>query len=316
MKNIHKNKKLTATKPKILVVLGPTAVGKSDLAVKLAKLFNGEIISADSRQVYKGMDIGTGKITKKEMKGVPHYLLDVLSPIGKLKRFAVADFQRISYEKIDDILKRGKLPIICGGTGFYIQSVVDGTVLPEVTADLKLRKKLEHKSPEELVKILSKLDKNRLKNIDVNNRVRLIRAIEIATAIGKVPKIINKPKYDAFQIGLDISDETLRVKIIKRIASRLNIGMITEAKHLHAAGLSYKRMREFGLEYRHLANLLESGASIKKPDVLIEFSQLLELDIWHYAKRQRAWFKRDARIVWKEPNEQTEIIKLTKKFLS
>jgi tRNA dimethylallyltransferase len=306
MRNKPKSKK-TEPKQKILVVLGPTAVGKSDVAVKLAKRFNGEIISADSRQVYKGMDIGTGKITKKEMRGIPHYLLDVASPTAR-KRFTVAKFQTQAYKAIETILKKGKLPIICGGTGFYIQSIVDGTVLPDVNANEALRKKLNHKSAEELVKILSKKDKNRLKAIDPKNKFRLIRAIEIATALGKVPSLIKQPKYDSLQIGLDIADKDLRAKIAKRIKARMKNGMLAEARKLHASGLSYKRMRQFGLEYRHLADLLEKKVS------LTDFEKLLELDIWHYAKRrQRAWFKRDNRIAWYKP---ADIKKIEKKVAS
>ena len=138
-------------KPKILVILGPTASGKTALSVELAKKFNGEIISADSRQVYKGMDVGTGKVTKREMKGIPHHLLDVADP---RKRFTVADFKRQAEKAINEILSRGKLPIICGGTGYYIQAVVDGITPPEVPPDKKLRSELEKKSADELFKIL------------------------------------------------------------------------------------------------------------------------------------------------------------------
>lgn len=295
-------------KPKILVVLGPTAVGKSDVAVQLAKKFNGEVISADSRQVYKGMDIGTGKITKNEMLGVPHHLLDVVSPTAR-KRYTVAKFQVQAYSAIEDILKRGKLPILCGGTGFYIQSIVDGIVLPDVEVNTELRKKLSKKSDKELVRILSKLDKKRLKAIDPNNKLRVIRAIEIATAIGKVPSIVMEPKYDCLQIGLDIPDKELREKISKRIKVRMKKGMLSEARKMHTSGLTYKKMREFGLEYRHLADLLE------KKITLPDFLNLLELDIWHYAKRrQRAWFKRDNRIVWLKPTELKRAFGLVKSF--
>ncbi|MBI3632711.1 MAG: tRNA (adenosine(37)-N6)-dimethylallyltransferase MiaA, partial [Candidatus Vogelbacteria bacterium] len=173
-------------KPKILVVLGPTATGKSDLAVKLAEKFNGEVISADSRQVYKGMDIGSGKITRREMKQIPHHMLDIISP---KKVFTVSDFKKLTEEKIKDILRRDKLPIICGGTGFYIQSIINDLNIPEVTANIPLRKKLEKWSIDRLNAELKKLDSNRASGIDNKNPVRLIRAIEIATAIGKIPKL-------------------------------------------------------------------------------------------------------------------------------
>ena len=161
---------------KLVVIVGPNASGKSDLAVKLAKKFNGEVVSADSRQVYKGMDIGTGKITKEEMQGIPHYLLDVASP---KRRFSVAQYQKKAIEAIKKIQKKGKLPILCGGTGFYVQAVVDGLVFPKVKPDWKLRKKLEQKSAKGLYEYLKKLDPERAKTIEKDNKRRLIRAIEI-----------------------------------------------------------------------------------------------------------------------------------------
>ncbi len=167
---------------KLIVILGPTASGKSELAVKLAKKFNGEIISADSRQVYKGLNIGTGKITKKEMKGIGHHLLDVASP---KRKFTVAQFQKLAFKKIREIQRRGKTPFLVGGTGFYIQSVVDNISIPEVTPNWKLRKALEKKNTEELFSMLKKLDPARAKTIDSKNPRRLTRAIEIASAEGR-----------------------------------------------------------------------------------------------------------------------------------
>ncbi|MCC6290472.1 tRNA (adenosine(37)-N6)-dimethylallyltransferase MiaA [Candidatus Nomurabacteria bacterium] len=161
----------------VLVIVGPTASGKSALAVQLAKKFDGEIISADSRQVYRGLDIGSGKITEKEKRGIPHHLLDIASP----KRiFTVARYQKLAKQKIAEIIGRGKLPIICGGTGFYIQAIVDDLALPKVKPDSRLRKSLAQKTVPELFKMLQKLDSNRARKIDRNNPRRLIRAIEIA----------------------------------------------------------------------------------------------------------------------------------------
>lgn len=302
--------------PKILVILGPTATGKSDFAVQLAKQFNGEIVSADSRQVYKGLDLGTGKITKKEMLEVPHYGLDVASPKGRA--FTVADFQKYAYEKIDDILSRGKLPILCGGTGFYIQSIVDGTVLPEVSPNPKQRALLAKKTTAQLVAILSKLDPARAKDIDTQNPVRLVRAIEIAKELGKVPAVKSAPKYNALCIGLDMDDEVLKERILRRIHSRIKKGMIREAITLHKKGLSYARMRELGLEYRRLADLLQNKAGQKSLSARKKFVELLNIDIWHYVKRQRAWFKRDARVMWVEPLKSVNFKKtksLVTKFL-
>ncbi|MCX6747919.1 MAG: tRNA (adenosine(37)-N6)-dimethylallyltransferase MiaA, partial [Candidatus Nomurabacteria bacterium] len=180
-------------KPKVIVILGATSTGKSDLAVLLATTIfkkKAEIISADSRQVYKGLDLGTGKITKKEMRGIPHHLLDVVNP---KKTFTVTEFKKLADKKIKQILVRGNVPILCGGTGFYIDTVVNNVVFPEVPPNEELRKKLEQKNKEELFEILEKLDQQRAKDIkdknELNNKVRLIRAIEIATSLGNVPKI-------------------------------------------------------------------------------------------------------------------------------
>jgi tRNA dimethylallyltransferase len=297
--------------PKILVILGPTASGKSDLAVLLAQKYNGEIISADSRQVYKGLDIGSGKITKKEMKGVPHHLLDVVSP---KKVFSVHDFKTHAEKAIADILKRNKLPIICGGTGFYIQTLVDNITLPGVPANEALRKKLENKSAQDLFKLLSKLDLDRAKNIDAQNPVRLIRAIEIAKALGKVPKLnsySDSQKYNPLLIGLETKDEVLKEKIHTRLLKRLSgkNNMVKEAQVLHAKGISWKRMNDLGLEYRYLALYLQK--KITKQELI----EKLSLEIWHFAKRQRTWFKRDSRIKWYKNTEVKKMEKEIKSFL-
>ncbi len=275
--------------PKILVILGPTASGKSDLAVQLAKQFNGEVISADSRQVYKGLDIGSGKITKKEMAGIPHHLLDVVSP---KKVFSVHDFKILADKAIQEILHKNKLPIICGGTGFYIQSIVDNIILPEVPANLKLRKRLEKKSLESLFNQLAKLDIRRAATIDVHNKVRLIRAIEIATYLGTVPEIKKEPLYTSLQIGLKTEENILKEKIKTRLLKRIKSGMITEAQNLHKKGLSWKRMEALGLEYKYQALYLQNKISKQ------EMIEKLNLEIWHYAKRQMTWFKKDTRIKW------------------
>jgi len=294
-------------KPKMLVILGPTATGKSDLAVKLAKKYNGEVVSADSRQVYTNLDIGTGKITKKEMLGVPHHMLDVVSP---KKVFTVSEFQKMAISAMAEIAGRGKLPIICGGTGLYIKSIVDNVVFPEVPPNPALRKKLEKKSAPELFAILKKLDSKRAQNIDKNNPVRLIRAIEIATALGKVPDIKKqKNPYNILQIGLTLPDDVLKNKIHDRLLSRLKKGMVKEAENLHKNGLSWKRMRQLGLEYRYLADYLEK--QIQKQELI----QKLNTEIWQYVKRQITWFKMDKKIEWFEPKQEKEIIKQIDIFL-
>lgn len=298
---------MKSDKPKILVICGPTATGKSDLGVFLAKKLNGEIVSADSRQVYKGLDIGSGKITKKEMDGVPHHLLDIVSP---KKVFSVHDFQKIAYEAIDDILSRKKIPIIVGGTGFYIQSIVDGLLLPKVKIDKKLRENLEKKTSEELCIILKALSPSRFKTIDKKNKVRLIRAIEIAVAIGIIPKIKKIPKYNSIQLGIDFDDKELKSRIEKRLKKRIDEGMIDEAKKLISQKISHKRLFELGLEYRYLSLFLQKKLTND------EMQKELATKIWQFAKRQRTWLKRDARIKWFLPKEKVSILKFVKSELT
>lgn len=288
---------------KILVIIGPTATGKSDLAVFLAKKFNGEVISADSRQVYKGLDIGTGKITKREMRDVPHHLLDITNP----KRvFTVSEYKKLGEKVLQDVWQQGKLPIICGGTGFYIQALVDGIILPEVPPNKKLRKQLEKKSVAKLFAILKKLDPRRAKEIDHKNPRRLIRAIEIAKYLGKVPRLEIRPQKDTdiLQIGIDMPDKILKERIEKRLKVRIKKGMIEEARRLYRQGLSWRRMEELGLEYRYLARYLQG--KISKKGMITQLAG----EIWQYAKRQRTWFKRDKRIKWFLPTKKERIEKI------
>ena len=295
-------------KPKLIVVLGQTATGKSDFAVDVAKMVDGEIISADSRQVYKGMDLGTGKITKKEMGGVPHYLLDIVSPKNKI--FSVSDYQKIANKKIEEILEKGKIPIICGGTGYYIDSIIKNISFPEVPPNKKLREELSKKTTAQLFSLLKKLDEARSKNIDTNNKVRLIRAIEIAKAIGKVPKIKkNDSSFNVIKIGLIFTNEELKERIYVRLIKRMKMGMLKEMEDLHKSGVSWKKMKSFGLEYRYSAFYLQ-GKINKKEMVEKLFSQ-----IWHFAKRQNTWFKRDKDIIWINPTKKTEVSKAEKEIL-
>lgn len=288
-------------KNKLIVILGPTASGKTDVSLKLAKKYNGEIVSADSRQVYKGLNIGSGKITKKEMQGIPHHLLDVKNP---KQRFTVSQYQKLAVKEIKNIQKKGKIPFLVGGTGFYIQSVVDGIIIPEVKPNQTLRKELSKKTTAELFKILKKLDPKRAKTIDTKNPVRLIRAIEIIKSTKKpIQKIIVKPEFEVLQIGIRKSPEELKKLIHKRLEKRLKQGMVKEVKNLHKNGLSFRRLEELGLEYRYIAQHLQEKISYK------EMVNKLEQEIWHYAKRQLTWFKKDQKIHWiKNYKEITSII--------
>lgn len=294
---------------KLIVVLGPTASGKSTLAVKLAlRLGSGraEIISADSRQIYKGLDIGSGKISKKEMMGVPHHLLDIASP---KKIFTVAQYRKLAITAINKIQIKRRTPILCGGTGFYIQAVIDGIIIPEVKPDWELRKKLEKKSAEELYKLLKKLDSGRAKIIDKKNPRRLIRAIEIVMKTKKpIPLLKKNPlPYPILMLGIKKEGEELKKLIEKRFFKWLKQGLIKEVKNLRKSGLSWERIESFGLHYRAISQYLRKKITYQE---MIENS-LTELR--NYAKRQMTWFKRDKRIIWIKNYQQAE--KLAKKFL-
>ena len=340
------------SRDKIIVVLGLTASGKSDLAVRLAKKigdlkqssglfgqnsrgeFLGEVVSADSRQVYKGLDIGTGKVPndkilnfefrilnqkrKKEClkintleidsklkirnfyfyKGVRHHLIDVASP---KKVFTVADYRRLGRKAIKDILSRGKLPIICGGTGFYIDALIYDSPLPEAPPQKDLREKLEKKTNEELFQELKKLDLKTAQKIDGKNKRRLVRALEIVMTTGKpVPIIKKKPLFDVLKIGIRRDDKELKELIEERLLKRIDEGMIEEAENLHKKGLSWKRIEELGLEYRYLSRYLRG--LITKDEMI----QSLKNEIRHYAKRQMTWFKKDGEIRWVEDINEAE----------
>ncbi len=276
-------------KPKIIVIVGPTASGKSALAIKLAKKFNGEIISVDSRQVYRGMDIGTGKVTKAEQRMAKHWLIDIVSP---KTNFSAAQFKKLADKKMEDILKRGKLPIIVGGTGFWIKAVVDNIKFPEVKPDWNLRKKLEKKSTIVLFKMLQNIDPDRATEIGRFNKVRLIRAIEIVRVLGKVPKIGINPKYDALQLGISWPKEELYKRIKTRLDKRFKQEMIKEVERLHGQGISWQRLENFGLEYRWIAKYLQNKMTLE------EMKEKLFQEIKNYAKRQMTWFNKDKGIYW------------------
>jgi len=275
-------------KQKIIVILGQTATGKSDLAVKIAKRINGEVISADSRQVYRGLNIGTGKISVKEMRGVPHHLLDVVNP---RRIFTVAEYKELAEKKIAEIIARGKTPIICGGSGFYIDALTKGINFPEVPPNMRLRKQLTEKSAIALFLVLKKLDPRRAKKIDPKNKVRLIRAIEIAKALGKVHHLVLRPpSYEFIKIGLYLPPEKLKMRIEKRVKKMFADGLLKEIKNLKKAGVSNSRLKELGFEYFN-------------PNYETLVKQTLK-----YAKRQMMWFKRDKEIKWFDASEKKDIM--------
>ncbi len=292
---------------RVIIIVGPTSSGKSALAVELAIKFGGEVVSADSRQVYRGLNIGTGKVTKREMKDVRHHLLDVASA---KKIFTAQEYVTRGRRVISDILARGKLPIVCGGTGFYIDALLGRLALPDVPPNLRLREKLEKKTAQQLLALLKRRDLRRAKSIDPQNKRRLIRALEINAALGKVPAAQKIMIYhNVLWIGLAVPPEELRLKINARLKQRLKSGMITEAKRLHQQGLSYKRMAELGLEYRSLARFLQKHISRD------ELERQLRNAIWRYAKRQMTYWRRNRDIVWLKTNSTRRLETEIKAFL-
>ena len=269
---------------KIVVVAGPTASGKSDFAVELALKHNGEVLSADSCQIYKGLDIGTGKITKEEMKGVKHYLLDICD-INE--SFSVADFKDRAITIIDDILARGKTPIIVGGTGQYIDAIMYENEPPKVPPNKKLRLELEALSTEVLFARIKKADPLRADTIDRYNKVRLVRALEIIDAIGKVPKqTVLKKRFEIEFYLMNPNKELLEKRVHVRLLKRFDMGMIQEMKNLIAQGYEIGIIAEKGIEYKYMAKYLKGKITY---DELIE---QLRITTWQYAKRQRTWNKK------------------------
>jgi len=308
-------------KNKFIVILGPTSSGKSSLAVKVAKQFNGEIISVDSRQVFKEMDLGTGKVEGAWKDGiyiykdVPHHLIDFVNPEDE---YNVSHFKRNSEKKIFEISQQGKIPILCGGTGFWIQAVVDDVELPEIKPNQKLRNDLKNRAPEELFEILKKLDPVRASTIDKKNPPRLIRAIEIAKKIGKVPEIEtfkkrNSRKIDGkafrfLQIGIPVEKERLLEKIKTRLKERFDAGMVKEISELFKKhNLPPEKIQNLGIAYS-LVPLYEKGDLSEKE----LFDKIVQAEK-NYAKRQLTWFKKDERIFWS--NKYPEIENEIKKFL-
>lgn len=292
-------------KQKLIAVVGPTASGKTSLGIYLAQKVKGEVISADSRQVYKGLNIGTGKVTKKEMAGVPHHLLDVISP---RKQYSVDMFVKAATRAYSSVLQNSKIALLVGGTGLYIDTFVGRMSYAEVPPNKALREQLEQLTTKQLFARLQKVDPARAQTIEKDNPRRLIRALEIAKALGKSPAPTTSLKYEVLWLGLNPTPEKLKANIHKRLKARIKQGMVAEAKHLHKTGLSYKRMDELGLEYRYLAQYLQG--TIDKA----QFEEQLERAINDYAKRQVRWFKRNSDIHW--VTSKSEALRLAKAFIS
>lgn len=277
-------------KPKLIVILGPTACGKSGLGVALAKQYNGEIVSADSRQVYRGLDLGTGKITPAEMEGVPHHLLDVAGP-GE--QYSVARFQQEAYAAIGGILERGKVPFLVGGTGLYVRAVSEGYVFHAAPPDPALRAELETKPTQELRELLTRAGVE-LDEDCFHNRPRLVRLIEKLQS-GEDPhaEAQRDPRYDVLTLGVSYPRETVCKRIDARLEARLDAGMVEEVQGLRENGVTDEFLDGLGLEYRYILHYL-TGELPTREALTGELGRAIK----RFAKRQVSWFKKDRDVHW------------------
>lgn len=271
---------------KLIVIAGTNASGKSGLGVELAARYGGEVVSADSRQVFQGLDLGSGKITPEEMRGVPHHLIDVCQP-GDF--FSMADFQRLAYTAIDDILARGRLPFLVGGTGLYVDAVAQGYQLSDRAPDLALRAHLETFTTPELYQML--LEKLPGTEIDPKNRNRVMRALERLAADDYRPGQ-RQPRYEVLKLGVSWDRETLKQRIDQRLTRRLEQGMVDEVQRLLDAGVSREFLMKLGLEYRYLTRYLDGELTYDQ--MVLELGNAIK----KFAKRQVTWFKKDPSIHW------------------
>ena len=273
--------------PKLIAVVGTNASGKSGLGVTLAERYGGEIVSADSRQVFRGLDLGSGKITPAETRGVPHHLIDVCEP-GDF--FSMHDFQRLAYEAIDGILSRSRLPFLVGGTGLYVASVTEGYVMSDAAPDLQYRDWLETFSTPALYDMLVKAGPDI--DIERNNRNRVMRVLEkLHAGDDHVPH--NRPRYDCLRLGVTWERETLRARIDERLERRLEQGMVEEVRGLMDRGVSTEFLYKLGLEYRFIAQYL-TGEIPRYEDMVEQLGNAIK----KFAKRQMTWFRRDKDILW------------------
>ena len=271
---------------KLIAVMGTNASGKSGLGVELALRCGGEIVSADSRQVFRGLDLGSGKITQEEMRGVPHHLIDVCAP-GDF--FSMADFQRLAYAAIDDILSRGRLPFLVGGTGLYVDAVADGYELSDRAPDLRLREHLETFDTPALYDMLK--EKLPDTEIDPKNRNRVMRALERLAADDYHPGK-RAPRYDVLKLGVTWDRETLKRRIDERMERRLREGMIGEVQGLLQQGVRPEFLDKLGLEYRYITRYLQGELTYEQ--MIDELGRAIK----RFAKRQMTWFRREENLHW------------------
>ena len=280
-------------KPPLIVVLGPTASGKSSLSIALAQRFHGEIVSADSRQVYRRLNIGTAKVTAQERALVPHHLIDVVEPD---EIYTVSQFQHASIHAIDAILAHRHIPFLVGGSPHYIQAVVDNLDMPQVAPQLALRAELELRSLSDLLQELQERDPQSFAVIDRNNPRRIIRALEVCITTGKLfseQRGLAHPLYRALMLGIQWPREVLYKRIDARVDERMQQGMVQEVQGLLDTGISHERLEALGLEYRFIDRWLRGEFPSED-----EMVQRLKYAIHDFTRRQLTWFRRDTRIVW------------------
>ncbi|GCE18486.1 tRNA (adenosine(37)-N6)-dimethylallyltransferase MiaA [Dictyobacter kobayashii] len=279
--------------PDLVVILGPTASGKSALGIALAQRFNGEIVSADSRQVYRGLDIGTAKVTLEERALVPHHLLDVVEP---QEVYSVSQFQHAAIAAINAILQRGHQPLLVGGSPHYIQTVVDHFDIPTVPPQPELRAQLEARPLDDLLAQLEQLDPQSASSIDRQNPRRVIRALEVCLVTGQPfsqQRGTSNPLYRCLLLGIEWPRALLYQRIDSRIDERLQQGLVQEVQEQLAKGLSHERLDAFGLEYRFVSRWLRGEFTSEA-----EMVQRLKYASHDFTRRQLSWFRRDKRIVW------------------
>lgn len=298
------------TKPRLIVILGPTASGKSGLAIKLAKKFNGEIISADSRQIYQEMNIGTAKPTKKELKIIPHHLIDIKNPN---QNYTLAQYKNDAIKTINKVIKRGKIPFLVGGTGLYIDAVVNNLEIPRVKPNQKLRKQLEKEIETKGLKFLFDklvaLDPESAYIVDQNNPRRVIRALEITLLTNKPfsqQRKKGEPLFDALKIGVGVPPDKLKKRIYKRVDLMIKKGMTKEVKNLLIKYTS-KPIAFDAIGYREIIDYFKGKINFE------EAANLIKTNTWRFAKRQLTWFRKDKNIRWISSEKEAE--KLIKNFL-
>jgi tRNA dimethylallyltransferase len=286
-------------KPNVLVIIGPTAVGKTKLSIELAKFLNGEIISADSMQIYKYMNIGTAKVTPEEMEGIKHYLIDEIYPN---EEFSVAQYKETAEKYIDEVLRKNKLPIVVGGTGLYINSLIDNIKFSETICDEEYRQSLSElairNENDYLHNMLHEIDPETAKRLHPNDTKRIIRALEVYKCTGNTISYyqsiskLNPPKYNYILIGLSMDREKLYSRIDLRVDKMMDEGLIDEVKKLLGLGynLSLTSMQAIG--YKEVIEYLEGRISFS------DAADNIKKGTRHYAKRQFTWFRRNDNIKW------------------